>query len=209
MFTAPKTTAWNGYFTIPEGKHTAVLTELIDLGTQETNFNGEVKQKRQIRINWELPNVLHEFKEWEWAKPAYIWKTVTFSMYKSSLLEIVESIIWKTLTEEEAESFDFNTLLWSTCEMKIEHKAGRDGNNYARIFKIYDTDKKEKATNPLIAYSIDTSSKSDFDKLRPKTQEMIKASPEYQARENVDGWNFGGEPEEKSREKSELDDLPF
>lgn len=204
---APANESNNSYYLIPEGKHLAVLTQIIDLGTHTKEGKFWTKEQRQIRLNWELPNTLHEFKDWDGEKTAFKWQTYTFSMYnKAQLRAVVESIIWKSLSDEDADNFDFNTLLGKSCIMKIEH-SDYQGKTYANIFSIVESDEVVKTTNPQLIFSIDEYSQAKFDSIAEWMQDLIKESPEYQNR-NADGWNFET-PAKKKIEEDAFDDLPF
>jgi len=44
------------YQLAPEGIHEARCVWVIDLGTQQSDFDGSSKHLRKVRISWELPN---------------------------------------------------------------------------------------------------------------------------------------------------------
>ena len=72
----------NGDFEKPEpGTNLAICYQVVDYGTQKSNFNGEVKVQHKIGIYWELPNSLT--KEGE---PMVIRSRYTLSGHKKSAL---------------------------------------------------------------------------------------------------------------------------
>lgn len=71
----------------PAGTHIAVCYRVIDLGTQETTFKGEVKHQHKILISWEIPD--EKMKD---GRPFTIGKRYTWSMSeKANLRNDLES----------------------------------------------------------------------------------------------------------------------
>lgn len=52
---------------------------------------------------------------------------------KSKLRKIVEGILGRTLTKEEVQGFDLETLIGLDCQIVVKHEEGLDGNTYSRV----------------------------------------------------------------------------
>jgi hypothetical protein len=52
---------------------------------------------------------------------------------KSKLRKFVEGILGRTLTKEEVQGFDLETLIGLECQIVVKHEQGADGNIYSRV----------------------------------------------------------------------------
>ena len=80
---------------IPEGKQIAIVSRVIDLGTQikKSKEFGD-KMKRQVRIEWELPKIRRVFNEEKGEQVAIYSEDYVFSLHeKSALTAACESIM--------------------------------------------------------------------------------------------------------------------
>ena len=77
----PQPTEGGNFEPAPAGTHVAICYRVIDLGTQESVYNGEKKSARKVLISWELPN-----EEKADGKPFVISATYTWSMHEKSTL---------------------------------------------------------------------------------------------------------------------------
>lgn len=171
---------------IPAGKCHATLYSIIDCWTQEINSKTYGKsEKRRVFITWELPEFLHEFKEWDGEKPCVVSQEYTFSTYGSShMRRMIEAMLGKQneMTDEEASEVSLDDLVWMRCQIKVIHNAP-----YVNIGTIYDLDAKEqkdakkkfKQVNESKLFDLDEFDVKVFDTLPNFLQEKIMKSPEY------------------------------
>lgn len=167
----------------PSGAHRAICIGFIDLGTQKTEYQGQVSHKRLVRLRWELPDELMQD-----GKPFTISKRYTWSMSdKASLRKDLES--WRGKPFEKSDfgrsGFDTQRLLGVPCLLTIVHKEGANG-TFANISAISPLPKgMEKPGQPVnrmdyIALEKDRFNPDIFDLQHEKTKEQIRLSPEYQ-----------------------------
>ena len=91
----------------PAGAHLAVCYQVIDLGTQLTNYQGKEKQQRKVFIGWELPNELMED-----GRPFVVGKRYTFSSYERATLRMhLESWRGSKFSDDEISGFNIRNLL--------------------------------------------------------------------------------------------------
>jgi len=169
---------------------------MIDMGTQETEFQGEKKKGRKIRLSFELPMKRADFDGV--SKPMAIHKDIGFSMYsKANLRQYAEALLGRALSDEEADDFDVETLLGRGCCAAILHKKGSDNivraklNNIQPLMDGMDSPRPE---NKVVFYSVTQGNNGVFNALPKYLQDKIKASPE---------WESG------SGEELASDDIPF
>ena len=104
-----------GSFTpVPAGMHLARCYRIIDLGTQKTEFEGNVDFKRKLKIVWEIHGEDDEGKPIVTSKnePMIITKDYTMSWGdKATLRKDLQSWRGKPFTEDEQKRFDLKSVL--------------------------------------------------------------------------------------------------
>ncbi len=109
----------------PAGNHPAVLVALIDVGTQENEYQGVTNWQHRAFFCWEL--VTEKMTGPQGANHV-IGKDLTLSMNaKSKLRGYVESWRGKKLADDE--EFDIQKLLGAKCLLTVTHNA----KGYAQI----------------------------------------------------------------------------
>lgn len=170
---------------VEPGTYVARCYSMIEIGTIETEFNGEKKKQHKVNITWELPNEMAIFKEENGPEPYVVSKTYTLSMHeKANLRKDLESWRGKGYTEEEARSFDVTKLLGKPCLLSVIHSPGiKDpSKNYVTISSISKLMKNQecpKQINPTRVLSFDEFDWKVFDNLSDYMKDKIKSSEEY------------------------------
>lgn len=201
----------SNYSPVEAGSYIARCYSMIHIGTGKETILGKDKILNKIRLTWELPTELKEFKEGEGEKPYTISQDFTLSMYeKANLRKTLESWRGKTFSEEEAKSFDVTKLIGVPCLISVIHTE-KNNKSYAKISGISRLMKDMKCPpqiNETFIMSYDMPYNVLLDKLRTLPeflQVKIKNTPEWKSIEtpnNIEN-NNGVEPFE------DTDDLPF
>lgn len=176
---------------VPEGNHVARLYEIVYMGTIKTpymNEDGTAKEQYKVRLTFELPNELREFKEGEDKKPMVISKECTFSMYKgtqiATLRTIVHALIGSALRDEEAEQFDLDDVLGMACMVEVSHE-DYDGNKYAKAVGFGSVPKGLEVPaqiNESRIKSVHDMSEEDIGGLPEFIRKKMESSNEYRER---------------------------
>ena len=115
---------------LPEGQYTGICFSMLDLGTSENTFEGKVKKRRQVFVQWEIPEIMEEFEvdgKTEKAS-AVIGKFYTLSMDdRATLKQDLEAWRGKSFTAEEKASFDITNVLGAPALIAVTHKTKGDG----------------------------------------------------------------------------------
>lgn len=202
------------YKPLPAGNYAATCIRVIDLGTQTTNYQGEEKSARKVRIFWEIPE---ETVEWEGeVRPATICSTYTASLHeKANLRKVLESWRGRAFTADELKGFDTKNVLGAPCLLNVVHTE-KDGRTYANVAGVTPLIKgmaKPELTGPLVNFDLDDFQPEVLESLHEKLRDQIKASPEYRALttgdagfhgDAVDGGMAGGKPDDTF-----ADEIPF
>lgn len=201
----------------PSGTHVAICYRFIDLGTQRTEYKGEVKEQHKVLISWELPHEMMDTEDGE--KPFTIHKRYTWSMHeKANLRHDLESWRGKRFTEADfgEGGFDTQNLIGVPCMVSVVHNE-KDGKTYANLSGISGLPKgmdKPTLTNDRAYLVLDPESfePSIFETLSDGLQETIRKSPEYQAINGGPKKEQGVEMPEGDRRNVDFDlddEIPF
>lgn len=188
MITAPKPNA--NRVLVSEGTHIARVVGFIHMGTAEDSYMGEKKMFNKIRLTWEFPDELHSFKEGEDAKPLVHSQEYTFSMgKKSNLRPIVEGMIGTSLTDEEAFSFNFESLMGIACLVSMKHGETKSGATYTKVASTSALMKgqvaKEAFNKPYKMLTFQTWDEKYFQSLPAFIKDKIAKSEEYKALKGI------------------------
>lgn len=199
----------------PAGTHTAVCYQMIDLGTQKIDYQGNIKMLRRVIYGWELSEELMED-----GRPYAIGKE--FSAVDGSKAKIVE-FLTSWLAAPIPKGFKLEGQIGKACNLTVVHAVSeKSGEPYAKIGGIAPLKKSEKAPQmrniPILFQLGDFTKDGGFDSkfdqavfngLPEWIQEKIKLSPEYA--EAINAMN-GVKPKAPSQvpQGAELnDEIPF
>lgn len=169
----------------PAGTHPAACYRVIDLGTQETNYQGQAKKSHRLMVTWEL------FSEERMTdgRPFSLSKTYTWSMHeKSTLRKDLESWRGRSFTDADFDAHDgfrIEKLLGVPCLLTVIHETKGDDVR-ATIKAVSKLPKQMTVGGPenpktFLWLSADEFSREAFAALSPRLQETIMKSPEYKA----------------------------
>jgi len=173
----------------PSGAHQAILIGLLDLGTQESTYEGKTTHRRKVRLVFELHS---EEAVTDDGKPMVVGREFTLSSHeKSTLRNFIEGWRGKDFSDEEAEQFDYQTMLGKPCLLNITHSTSPAGKVYANVVSAMRVPKGfavAEQVNPstYLYLGTETSNYAEYDPevfngLAQWLKEKIWKSPEYQA----------------------------
>lgn len=168
---------------IPEGAYLARCWRFIHIGTVPDSYQGMPRETNKVRLSWELPTEMKVFREGEPAKPLSIDQEYTLSLgAKANLREVVHGMIGAKLTDDEANSFDVETLVGMPCMIQVVHTKAKNGNTYANVGSVMPLIKGQSVPDPInrpITLTYNNWDQTVFDKLPPFIQNKMKESSEY------------------------------
>lgn len=209
---------------VPEGPHIGRCYSVIDLGTQKTEYKGEVKWQRKIQITWEIPSLMKVFNEDKGEQPMIVGRKYTASSYGESHLA-KDFSSWFAGDQPDGDIFALvnKHTLGRTAVLTIQHdsfEVGRDTIHFQKIVSV--TPLMEGQTcpeqiNESLQLDLDDFNQEAFDKIPEWQQKMIEESPEWrQAKERVDEDEFDDLITEEakaegiaSEKQDDSDELPF
>lgn len=161
---------------LPEaGAHNGVCVQLIDLGTQQVTFQGNIKNVRKLLMGFELVDIENED-----GSPTLVSNQFTFS-------DSTKGNLFKTLKQWQAvkhiENFDMDDCLGKPAIVTIVHNESDKG-TFANISNIGALTKGTKVRKPqsgLVSLYLDDSFDHEvFEALPEWIRTKIASSPEYE-----------------------------
>lgn len=181
---APKPIGTTDYEILPSGTHIARCYSMIHIGTVKWEYMGDQKLTNKVRLSFEVPSEMRDFKDKN--MPMSISKEYTLTMYeKGNLRKDLESWRGKGFTDAEADNFDITKLLGTECMISVVHKTSKQGKEYALISTISPLMKGTKAPNqinPTFQFNYNDNFNTEWlDNECPEwLQTTIKSTKEYQ-----------------------------
>jgi hypothetical protein len=198
---------------VPSGMHLARCYQIVDLGTQKTEFEGNVKFLHKIKMHWEVHGADEEGNPLVTDKnePLIVTKDYTLSWADKANLRLdLQSWRGKPFTEEEQRRFDLKNLLDKWCMVNVTHKPKKKGNGvYANVSAVTPVPSAlklnglPKGHNMCRIFEISKPDMAMFDGFSDYLKKIIQDSPEWRANAAMPT------PQAKSGFEDMADDLPF
>lgn len=200
---------------VPAGNHLGRLYRIVDLGTQTSNYQGEVKIQRKVMLGWEIhgEDESGEPLMSEDGRPMAIFKNYTYSWNEASRLRL-DLQAWRGApwTDAEAKRFNLKNLLGQWCMLNVVHRPSQDGSkvfaNVANISAVPAVIKKAglpTGINQLQLFTLGDPDWEIFETFSKGLKAKIESSPEYKALGNKGAAGNGA----KAEEPDDFSDLPF
>lgn len=167
----------------PAGNHVARCYSIIDLGYQDSEWQGVHKSVRKIRIAWELPLELMDD-----GQPFMVSRTYTVSLGdKANLRHDLESWRGRPFTEAELNGFEVYSILGVPCMVNVVHNPSRDGSRtYANVAGVTPLPKGIECPpqiNRTVSFDLDKFDQATYDALPEWARKKIvlHVAPEKRA----------------------------
>lgn len=120
----------------PEGTYPSKCVQLIDMGTQTTEFNGQKKTARKVILGFEIldDEVLRSD-----GSRFIVSKRFTASLYEHAALRgFLQSWRGRAFTAQELKAFDISTLVGIPCLLGVvhEHKQEKTYTNISSVIRL-------------------------------------------------------------------------
>ena len=202
-----------GTFTpVPPGMYLARCYRIVDLGTQKSEYLGQVKNLPKVMLQFEVHgeddagNPLVTSKN----EPMSISKNFTLSLAeKATLRKDLQTWRGKEFTPEELRGFQIDNVLGAWAMIAITKAMGNNGKEYTNIANINSVPKAMKANlpdghNKCAAFYIEDPDMDLFETFSDNLRAKIEQSPEWQDRS-------GKKPQSSAKSGFDDmdDDIPF
>lgn len=204
----------SGDFELPKaGLTIGRCYKVVDLGTQEKKFKGNVDYKRQIMVHFELPGQMMEIER-DGAKeqvPMMVSKKYTLSFNKKAALrKDMEAWYGKKFNDKDIENsggFDPSKILGRPAQILIEINESDNGTyaNIGGLMPLAEGQTCPEQINPSFIFDLDEFDRAKWEQLSEKMRTWIAKSPEAK---KVLGEDQEREPEQPAIDDG-FDDIPF
>lgn len=126
----------NDYVPHPEGIWPAVCVDVIDLGEQATEYQGQKRMVHKVRLVFESESITQD------GRRMTVSRTFSASLHsKAKLAEFLGK--WRGRPVVPGETIDLDKLLGASCTLVVSHQQGKNGVDiYAHIDAISKPTKK-------------------------------------------------------------------
>ena len=125
--------------TTPVGSHLARCYRIVDVGTQKSEYQGQVKYLHKVMLGWEIHGVNEDgtpIKMMD-GRSFVMFKNYTLSWSDKATLRIdLQAWRGRPFTAEEMRRFDLKTVLGAWCMLNVIERAGQDGKMYVNVANI-------------------------------------------------------------------------
>ena len=123
----------------PVGSHLARCYRIVDLGTQKSEYQGQVKYLHKVMLGWEIHGVNDDGTpiKMKDGRPFAMFKNYTLSWSDKATLRIdLQAWRGRPFTAEEMRRFDLKTILGAWCMLNVIERQGNDGKMYVNVANI-------------------------------------------------------------------------
>ena len=165
---------------VAPGTYFAVCIGVIDLGEQETIYNGSTKYAKKVQIIFEFPNELVVVDGEE--RPRWLSRRFTRTdSGKGNLRPFVESWLAKKFSDEDFAEFELFDLVSKPAMLTVVLSEDGQYANIASAAAMPRGTSAPTAKSEFLTFDIDQWDDKQFSKLPEYLQELIKKSTQYKA----------------------------
>lgn len=199
----------------PSGMHLARCYRIIDLGTQKSEYMGQVKYLHKVMLGWEIhgSDDAGEPLKMNDGRPFAIFKNYTLSWSEKANLRLdLQSWRGKQFSQEEMRKFDLKNILGAWCMLNIIDRVGTDGKTYTNVNGITPVPSVIKqnglpaAVNPNEIFNLQDPDWNMFEGFSENLKKKIIASPEFN---KAKGSSSPQAKEPAAQYPDQDDDIPF
>ena len=181
-----------GSFTpVAPGMHLARCYRIVDMGTQKTDFQGQVKHLQKVMLQFEVHGEDEDGKPLVTAKgePMSISKNFTLSLAEKATLRLdLQAWRGRPFTADELRGFELKNVLGVWAMITAAKAIGKNGKEFTNIVSINPVPVTIKRAglpegfNKLSSFDIDKPDMELFETFGNGLREKITSSPEWRAR---------------------------
>jgi hypothetical protein len=204
----------SSFIPVPPGMHLARCYRIIDLGTQESTYMGNIKHVPRVLFQFEVHSEDSQGQPLltSSGEPMTVAKTFTLSLAeKATMRRDLQTWRGKEFTKEELRGFELKNVLgqWAMITVAENESNGKTYTNIANINPVPATIKKNglpEGKNELKLFSIEDADLDLFETFSDYLKDRIRKSPEW---ERLHGSPSVGNSASSANFDDIADDLPF
>jgi hypothetical protein len=179
---------------VPPGMHLARCYRIVDLGTQKSEYQGQIKYLQKVMIQFEVHGEDDNGKPLLTNKnePMSISKNYTLSLAeKATLRKDLQTWRGRDFTGEELRGFELKNVLGVWGMISVAKSVGNNGKDYTNVMSVNPVPAAIKKNglpegyNTTAMFAIENPDMELFESFSNGLREKIKTSPEWQARDGL------------------------
>jgi hypothetical protein len=199
----------------PEGMHLGRCYRIIDLGTQKSEYMGQVKYLHKVMLGWEIHGMNESGQPIKMSdgRPFAIFKNYTLSWSEKANLRLdLQSWRGRPFTQEEMRRFDLKNVLGAFCMLNVIERVGQDGKTYTNVAGVSPVPAMIKqngmpaAINKNEIFNLTDPDMEMFNGFSDHLKKKIMSSPEW---EKLQGKKPAASTPAPAPSFSEDEDIPF
>ena len=207
----------SSFIPVPTGMHLARCYRIIDLGTQESTYMGNVKQLHKVMFQFEVHSEDAQGNPTVTSKgdPMTVSKNFTLTLAeKSTLRKDLQTWRGKDFAPEELKGFELKNVLgqWAMLSVVETQNNGNTYTNIATINPVPSSMKKNglpEGKNELKLFSIDDPDMELFETFSDNLKNKIRMSPEWERLHGSPSTGSSASSAPSANFDDMADDLPF
>jgi len=205
----------------PSGMHLARCYRIVGVGTQKSEYMGQVKYLNKVMLGWEIHGMNDDgtpIKMMD-GRPFAIFKNYTLSWSEKANLRLdLQSWRGRPFTQEEMRRFDLKNVLGAWCMLNVIERPGQDGKTYTNVNGVTPVPAMIKqngmpaAINKNELFNIADPDMEMFNTFSENLKKKIQSSPEWQKFQNKEyakNEAASANAPKPAVDFSEDDDIPF
>ena len=191
MSLVAKDSGGEGNFTpVPPGMHLARCYRIVDLGTQKSEFQGQIKYLQKVMLQFEVHGEDEKGKALVTSKgdPLSISKNYTLSLAeKATLRKDLQTWRGVAFTPDQLRGFELKNILGQWAMLSVAKDVGNNGKEYTNIMSVNPVPVAIKRAglpegiNKTAMFTIMNPDMDLFETFSNNLKEKIKASPEWES----------------------------
>jgi hypothetical protein len=190
MALTAKATGDSNFTPVPQGMHLARCYRVVDLGTQKTEYQGQVKHLPKVMLQFEVHGNDDNDKPivTQKGEPMSISKNFTLSLAeKATLRKDLQTWRGREFTQAELNGFELKNVLGAWAMISVIKAMGNNGKEYTNIATINSVPSAMKANlpqgfNKVGLFEIENPDHEMFETFSDNLKQKIQGSPEWQSR---------------------------
>jgi len=175
-FGEPVSTGVKNYERIEDGSYPARCIQVVELGTHDTEYQGEAKKRKEILIVWELSELMEDGRPF-----VAHWRGTQSRNEKSKLYDLLTKWRGKKFSAQEWNDFMPTNILDKCCLLSVSKNTSKAGKEFNRVEGAVPLPKGMTCidrVNDIVDFGIKDIGGEEWGKLYPWVQKIVLESDE-------------------------------
>ena len=174
------------------GVFPARCIQVVELGTHDNDYKGEISKRKELMIVFELSELMQD------GRPFTVkWQGTNTLSDKGKLFKMLSEWRGRAFTPEELKQFALKNILDKCCMVNITKEVSKKGKEYNKLVSVMPLPKGMVCAdryNELVDFGVDDINGPEFNNLWPWVQKIVMDSYEGKAYSDSTGYSTLSHP---------------